>query len=183
MGVLGGNVHAVVPNRVFRSAQLSSTALGDVLEREHIRTVINLRGGWSGKSAEEAACASRDIKHVDVPMSALALPPPERLKRLLEVFDTSAYPILFHCQGGADRSGLVGTLYLALYEHVPLDLAEERQLTWRHGHFPVGATHAMDDFFDLYRRTGKGQQLREWILSDYPALYEERQPAGPRRPR
>ena len=30
----------------------------------------------------------------------------------------------------------------------------------------------MDDFFDLYRKTGNGLSLRDWILQKYPALYD-----------
>ena len=68
-------------------------------------------------------------------MTARKLPPPERLKQLLETFDHARYPILIHCQGGSDRTGLASTLYENQIEHIPLDQAEQAELTLRYGHF------------------------------------------------
>jgi hypothetical protein len=114
---------------------------------------------------------------VDVGLSATHLPPPSQLDLLLAAFDRARYPLLFHCQAGADRSGLVGTIYLNVYRHVPLDRAEASQLTWRYGHIRWGRAHPMDDFFRLYRATGGGLSLRDWIATRYPALYREDSPA------
>ena len=90
---------------------------------------------------------------------------------LLKTFDTAEYPILIHCQGGSDRTGLASTIYLNLYQNIPLDSAEQQQLTFRYGHISWGITHPMNDFFDLYRSTGKGLGLRAWMMDRYPALY------------
>ncbi len=180
VGVFGGNFRVVVPGRVYRSAELTGGLLDSVLTAYHIRTVINLRGespndGWY--RSEQASCAHLGVSHVDVALSAVRMPPPDQLQKLLAAFDTAAYPILFHCRGGADRSGLAGTLYLNLYQGVPLDQAQARQLTWRYGHLSWGQAHAMDDFFALYRRTGGGLGLRAWISARYPALYAALPPA------
>jgi protein tyrosine phosphatase (PTP) superfamily phosphohydrolase (DUF442 family) len=186
IGVFGGNVRVVVPGRVYRSAQLTGnnytadTArwigddLNDVLRRYHIRTVINLRGGGMANDyyrQEIADCKRLGVVHVDIPMSAHHLPPPQSLRQLLAVFDHQPYPILFHCQGGADRSGRVGALYLNIYQGVPLQEALHRQLTWRYGHFAFTAAGRMNDFFSLYRRTAHGLSLRDWINTVYPTLY------------
>jgi undecaprenyl-diphosphatase len=105
-------------------------------------------------------------------LSARKLPPPAKLAKLLTVLDTTPYPVLVHCQAGADRTGLVCTLYENIYQHVPIDQAEEQQLTWRDGHFSFGSAHPMNDFFNLYRNTGNGMDLRTWILKRYPAVYK-----------
>lgn len=188
IGVFGGNVRVVVPGKVYRSAQLTGnnytadTAgwvgndLTDVLRRYHIRTVLNLRGGSMANDyyrQELALCRSRGVVHVDVPMSAHHLPPPKSLLKVLSVFDHDPYPILFHCQGGADRSGLVGALYLNIYQGVPLDQALHRELTWRYGHFTFSAAGRMNDFFALYQRTAHGMGLRQWIETVYPLLYQK----------
>src|SRR5579884_4053859 len=138
IGFLGGNVRTVVPGEVYRSAQLTDGLLHEVLQSDHIHTVINLRGGsmhdsWYRSEIQE--CGELGVRHVDVPMSAIHLPPPDSLRELLDTFDHASYPVLFHCQGGADRSGLTGTIYLNVYRHVPLEEAEARELTWRYGHF------------------------------------------------
>lgn len=175
IGVFGGNVRAVVPGKVYRSAQLTGRNLEEVLETYRIRTVINLRGGSEkdGWFRSERESAKRyDATFITAAFSAVRMPPPDQLRRLLQTFDRAAYPVLFHCRGGADRSGLAGTLYLHLYENVPLDEAQARQLTLRYGHIRWGQARPMDDFFDLYRRTANGQGLREWIETRYPALYQ-----------
>lgn len=191
IGFLGGNVRAVVPGLVYRSAQLTDGLLHAVLQSDHIHTVINLRGGsmhdrWYRSEIEE--CRQLGVHHVDVPMSAIHQPPPDSLRELLDTFDHAPYPVIFHCQGGADRSGLTGTIYLNVYRHVPLDAAEDRQLTWRYGHFSWSRTGAMNHFFDLYRQTSHGLNLRDWILTRYPAIYaalpasEQTPPSAPPKP-
>ena len=112
-----------------------------------------------------------------MPLRATSLPPPERITELLRALDKADYPVLIHCQGGADRTGLASTLYLNVYRNVPLDEAERKELTWRYGHFSRGEAHPMDDFFDLYRKTGHGLSLRDWAETIYPSVY-----AGPRHP-
>ena len=191
IGVFGGNVHVVQAGRVYRSAQLTGVGiqpetarlaghgLADVLEKYHIRTVINLRGksddaGWY--FAETAICRTHNAAHIDIPFSAVRMPPPDSLRKLLAAFDAAAYPVIFHCQAGADRTGLAAALYANLYEKQPLDEAESSQLTWRHGHFSFSKTYPMDKFFDLYRQTGNGLSLRDWMLQKYPALYEQLPP-------
>ena len=41
---LTGNVHAVKPNEIYRSAQINGPKLAGVLDKYGIKTVINLRG-------------------------------------------------------------------------------------------------------------------------------------------
>lgn len=175
IGVFGGNIHAVVKSRVYRSAQLTGSNLENVLSTDHIGTVINLRGGTLRDSwyvSEVNICRERGIKHDDVAMTAYHLPTPAKLNAVLYDFDHATYPVLFHCKSGSDRSGLVGAIYLAVYQHEPVHQAEASQLTWRYGHFSFGESRAMDDFFKLYDQTSSGMGLREWIVRRYPQIYE-----------
>ncbi len=173
IGVLGGNVREVEAGRFYRSAQLSGSNLDGVLRRYRIRSVINLRGS-STKAyyrSEVAVCRNLGVAHFDVSTSAYRLPRPKELRELLAALDQAPRPVLVHCQQGADRSGLASTIYQNLYEGVPLDRAERDQLTWRYGHFPSFGTWRMDRFFDLYRQTAAGQDLRTWIARTYPGVY------------
>src|SRR4051794_26616249 len=157
--MLGGNIHAVVPERVYRSAQLGPAQLRSFIRRHHIRTVVSLRGGDKGDhwfDAESVVCKQEGVELRGIHLRATALPPPKDLVELLSVFDRAPYPLLFHCKAGSDRSGLAAVLYLNLYERVPLRTAEARGLSWRYGHFRLAAG-AMDDFFDLYRKDGAGR--------------------------
>jgi len=194
IGVFGGNVHAIQPGRAYRSATLTGFSynslsarlfgndLDSVIRRDHIGTVVCLRSGSASDDwyREELAISRRDgADHRDIPFSARAMPSPGTLVKLLDTFDHARYPILLHCQAGADRTGLASTLYATLYEHEPLDRAESEELTWRYGHFPVGRTRAMDDFFSLYRRDANGMDLRTWILTRYPKLFRQQSGAAP----
>lgn len=186
IGVLGGNVRIVDAGRFYRSGQLTGygydgmsariagNSLDSVLGRYGIHTVISLRNG-SDKDRfyreEIAVCAKKGVDHVDVPFSAMHLPSPETLRKLIDTFDQARYPVIVHCQAGSDRTGLASALYVHLYRHVPINEAQEAQLTWHYGHFPVQKTRRMDLFIDLFRKTGDGMDLRSWIDQKYPALY------------
>lgn len=175
MGVFNGNVRTVEPGRFYRSGQLRGRQLSNVLESNHIKSVINLRG-YSGNdidlNEERSLCRAKGIKHVDIKMSARQLPEPNELNKLIVAFDKLPRPILVHCAGGSDRSGLASALYMNIYEHTPLNKAQSNQLTWRYGHLSFGKAHAMDDFFSLYRKTADGLSIREWIQIRYPNLPE-----------
>jgi protein tyrosine/serine phosphatase len=191
IGVFGGNVRAVEAGKVYRSSQLtgrgyeslSAALIGNsfdsVLDSHHIKTVLNLRGG-STKDLyyrdEVRVCQEHKVAHVDAPFSARHLPSPESLGKILDAFDHSDYPILIHCQAGSDRTGLASVLYAHLYANKPLNQALSEELTWRYGHFRVSNTRKMDEFFELYAQKSHGLGMREWIKSDYPALYAEREP-------
>lgn len=180
IGVFGGNVHAVVPGKVYRSAQLTGRNLDEVLVHDHIRSELNLRGGDMSKGFyrdEIAECRLHGVTHYDIPMSARRYPSPTELRELFDVFDHAPYPILFHCKAGSDRTGLVSTIYLNAYQNLPIQEAYTEGLTWQHGHFSFGETHAMDDFVHLYERTSNGESLRQWSVDRYPTLYAQL-PAG-----
>ena len=173
VGVFGGNVREVVPGRFYRSAQLSGFTLRNALEKNGIRSVINLRGPRKEGfyRSEMDVCRALGVAHYDVSLSAVHLPPPAGMRALLDDLDRAPKPVMVHCQGGSDRAGLVSTLYEVIYEGVPLDRAEAEQLTWRYGHLAFTKTRAMDRFFDLYRQTGQGEDLRSWTLRTYPSVY------------
>lgn len=185
IGLLTGNIRTVVPGRVYRSAQLSAADLSRLIEAKGIRTVISLRGGDEGDSwfrQEAEACRRAGAALHAVRLRATALPRPKELRKLLALFDSSDYPLLFHCRGGADRSGLAAALYLNVYQSMPLKKALDQGLTWRYGHFKVTAG-AMDRFFQLFQQNATGSDLRTWIVEQYPSVYtaekrRRRDPSG-----
>lgn len=190
IGVFGGNVRVVEPGKLYRSCQLtgsgydavSARAVGhgleSVLSANGIKTVLNLRAGsMKDKRYREEIeiCQKLGVEHIDDTFSARSLPPPDVAAKLLDIFDHAKYPILVHCQAGSDRTGLASALYAHVYMKQPLDEATGSQLTWRYGHFRFSNTKPMDIFFDLYRETGQGMTLREWIKKKYPQVYETHQ--------
>jgi len=182
IGRLGDNFRVVSPGKVYRSAQMAGRDLRAALSAHGIKTVVNLRGQkrdrWYATEVEVAE--ELGLKRVDIALSAEELPPPDKLVALLDVFAQGPYPMLIHCWAGSDRSGLASVIYRVVMEHAPLASALKDDLTWRYGHFAWSEAHAMDDFFELYRQTGRGKDLAQWIREDYPELYEARMrpPAG-----
>lgn len=131
--IIRNNVHSVLPKQVYRSAQLSSGDLGWVIDQYHIRGVLNLRGPQTNKpwySEELEATRRHGAEHFDLAMGAYRLPKPETLRKLLVLLQRMPKPLLLHCQGGADRSGLASMMTLLLND-APLEEAS-RQVSLRY---------------------------------------------------
>ncbi len=170
------NAHTVIPGRVYRTAQLSGPELSAFIADKGVRTVVNLRGvgpetAWY--MAEARATHAANVCQEDVTLSAKRLPPPYEVRRLIEVIDHTAYPIVFHCKQGADRTGLASTVALLLQPGV--SLAEARRQLWPiYGHIAAGRTTAMDEFFDFYEewladagRDHTPERFRQWVETAY----------------
>jgi protein tyrosine phosphatase (PTP) superfamily phosphohydrolase (DUF442 family) len=170
------NRHTVVPGRVYRSAQLSAGTLGRVVAEHGVRTVVNLRGTCPDVPwymAEARATVAADVNLEDVSMSAKRLPAPGEVRRLVEVLDRTEYPILLHCQQGADRTGLAAAAVLLL--HTDATVARARRQLWpRYGHINAGRTANIDRFFDFYEAWLAARnephtpaRFRHWATSEY----------------
>lgn len=180
--LLGRNEHAVIPGRVYRCAQPSASELERSIKRYGIRTLLNLRGcnpleAWY---LDEARTAHRlDVAQEDVCTSAGRLPSVHEVRRLVEVFDRAAYPVLLHCKRGSDRTGLASAVALLSQTNTPLDEAA-RQLGWRYGHVPLGRPAYLQGFLRQYRawldaqtREHSREAFRHWLAAAYlPAGYQ-----------
>ena len=175
----GLNDHTVIPGQVYRCSQPSAWGVEHLVARHGVRTVLNLRGtsqklheaksAWYKREAEATFAA--DVSQEDVTLSAYLLPPPAEIRRALEVLDHAERPILVHCKQGADRTGLVSGMAILLAPGGTL-AAARRELWPIYGHFPVGRTTAMDDFFDRYERWLAGRPhapdlFRDWVQKHY----------------
>jgi hypothetical protein len=171
------NTHTVIDGKVYRTAQLGGAELERFIADKKIRTVINLRGTCPDTAwylAECRATAAAEISQEDITLSAKRLPAPAEVRRVIEVLEGTAYPVVIHCQRGADRTGLVSTIaVLLLQPGVTLD--EARHQLWpRYGHIEAGRTAVMDQFFDYYAdwlkregRTHDRDTFIDWALNHY----------------
>jgi protein tyrosine/serine phosphatase len=151
---LTGNFNTVVAGEFYRSGQLSAAQIADYTNQYGIKTIINLRGDNTGRVwyDEEVREAKREnIAHVNFGISARRELTAEQATTLVVIMKEAAKPILIHCQGGADRSGLASALYLAAIKKANQATAE-RQLSIRYGHFslPFIAEYAMDRTFEAF---------------------------------
>ncbi len=170
------NVHTVIPGRVYRTAQLKPEQLQKFIVEKKIQTVVNLRGVCSNMPWYLGECRTThdaNINQEDITFSAKRFPAPTEVQRLIEVLDHTAYPIVFHCQRGADRTGMASTIVKLLQTDADLATARHQMLP-RYGHVGVGRTAVLDAFFDYYAEwlAARGEahapeRFRRWVANDY----------------
>ncbi len=170
------NVHAVIPGRVYRTAQLKPEQLRAFIAERQIRTVVNLRGVCSDTVWYLGECRvthAANVSQEDITFSAKRYPAPTEMQRLIEVLDHTASPIVFHCQRGADRTGMASAVARLLQTDDDLPAAR-RQLWPRYGHFAVGRTAVLDGFFDYYAswlasrsEAHAPDRFRRWVANEY----------------
>ena len=149
------NFHTVSPGTVYRSAQLDATALTKVIEQNGIKSILNLRGGHSSSgwyNAETNAARQLGVRYYDYELSASEELTDGQMNELVTMIGNAPKPLLIHCKSGADRTGLVGALYLYNFEGKSAEVASE-ELTLLYGHVPYFFWHdtvAMDHSFSRY---------------------------------
>jgi hypothetical protein len=175
------NLLEVVPGEVYRSAQPDGPETEAFIERLGLRSILNLRGE-RGRSAwlveERAAAAAHGVEHHTVRLSAKRMPPSPRLREIVEILDTAPRPLLFHCQGGVERSGLIGAVAVLLDGG---DLAAARaQFSPAKGFVPAISRSEVPRVLDDYERwlAERGEphtpdRFRAWVARDYhPYFYK-----------
>ena len=111
---INNNLHTLKKDYVYRSAQMNYSELERTIKKYDIKTIINLRGWREGKKwyeEEIAVCKKYNVKHHDIKFSTRRLPRKKDVLEFFEVLDTAEYPLLIHCQAGADRTGCGGLSY------------------------------------------------------------------------
>lgn len=148
---LTGNFHEVLPGQLYRSAQPTASALTDYIKRYGIKTVLNLRGSSQREwyKDEVAATDRLGVQHIDFRMSAMRQLSPEESEKLIALLHDAPKPILIHCQGGADRTGLASVIYLQQVANIDEETAEW-QLSLLYGHvgLPFLGAYAMDETWE-----------------------------------
>src|SRR5580698_10514544 len=85
---LANNVHSLQNGRVYRAAQMDGEHLKAFVRSHGVRTVVNLRGYCPGPEFvwyldECRATRDANISQEDVTLSAIRLPAPAEIRRLL----------------------------------------------------------------------------------------------------
>lgn len=153
------NTHEVSQGKLWRSYQPSPADLKKWKERG-VCTVINLRGDAPSGFyfLEEEACRELGLEFVSFRVFSRDAPSKEILHGARKLFENITYPAMMHCKSGADRAGLMATLYLFFQEGASLDEAMT-QLSLRYGHVKQGKTgvidYAFQQYFDYAQEHGK----------------------------
>ena len=149
-----GNFHALIPGVAYRSGQLDRENFEEKISAYKIRSVLNLRG--SSRSSwyfdEMAVMRKFGIAHFDHKLSANQLVPTAELLNILKIIEQAPKPILIHCHGGADRTGLVSAIMRLVLEKTTI-MEAKNELSLRYGYFPYllwRDARAMDDSFDSF---------------------------------
>jgi protein tyrosine/serine phosphatase len=146
-----GNVHVVDEGELYRSARLQRSQLEQVIHLYSIKSILNVRGPAVGEAwYDDEILVARNLQlaHFDYGISASHVVTMDQIKDILKILRDAPKPLLVHCDGGADRAGLVSALFLAEIEKKPADEAA-RQLSIIYGHFPylLSKAGAMDQSF------------------------------------
>jgi uncharacterized protein (TIGR01244 family) len=149
---LTGNFHPVIAATLYRSAQPRPADIERYRAKYGIRTIVNLRGEnvdarWYAAEVDEARRLG--ITLIDFKMSAGRQLTQDQAAKLIDTLKHAEKPILIHCRGGADRSGLASALYLAAIAKQG-EQAAEGQMSIRYGHIslPFAPAYAMDRTFE-----------------------------------
>lgn len=148
------NFHVVVRGQAYRAGQMSPALLMRTVEHYGIKSILNLRGAnpterWY--EGEIAIASKLNVEHYDRRLDSGSELTIEEMDDLVALLRNSPKPILIHCEGGADRSGLVSALYrFALNGRKPKEA--DRELVLWYGHLPLiwPKVRAMDRSFRRY---------------------------------
>jgi protein tyrosine/serine phosphatase len=167
------NFHVVSVGQVYRSGQMSAGTLAGVIREHGIRTVLNFRGASPKQawySVETNVTHQLGVQHLDFALSAGREVSEQEIETILDSIQRAPKPILIHCNGGADRTGLISALYLYTVEGKPSDVAD-RELTAFYGHIPYlhwRNSVAMDYSFWRYvsNETAKAKRKVQFVPGD-----------------
>ena len=166
---------------MYRENQPSPARIAD-WAKMGIKTVVNLRKP-SPKGfyvLEKEACDAHGLTLVDYRMYSRDVHTAEKIMGARELFNEIEYPAVMHCKSGADRTGIMGTLYRHFKMGDPIETAIE-QLSFKFLHVKAGKTGMLDFFFADYLRYSQTHDMSfsDWVENVYdPADVKSRFMAG-----
>jgi protein tyrosine phosphatase (PTP) superfamily phosphohydrolase (DUF442 family) len=169
------NFGEVQRGRILRSGQMPAAAFARTIRDHKVKTVLNLRGSnkdaWY--SAERQATLDAGATQVDIAMSSCIWMSRAQLRTVVRTLDTAEYPMLIHCQWGAERTGLVSAIAELLRPGGTLDSARA-QFSIRYLFLRINDGKIMAEHLDQYERwltaqgwTHRPEYFRRWVEEGY----------------
>src|SRR3989344_506795 len=124
------NFGIVDEGKIYRSGKPDKKLMKLVVDKHKIKTIISFSSKiWP---AEKKTVTERNIKLFVIPMSSRREPTNEQIEEFLSIIDKPEnYPILIHCTGGADRTGVMVAIKRIERDNWPLWQAENEMYFYR----------------------------------------------------
>lgn len=185
------NLHAVVPGKLYRSAEMSAVDLEKAVRELNIAAVVDLRADKDEEDdegvLERDATAKLGISYFHLPLIGSKLPAPESVKQLIDIYDHSTGPVLVHCSSGTHRSGVASAIWLLANGNSSIETAKE-QLSPRYGFFrferaiksKLQGHPTIDQLIWDYEAANKatGVSFRDWIAAFPQSQSQSQAPAA-----
>ncbi len=146
------NFGIVKEGKIFRSGQPDKDDFRYIAKELKIKTLIVFKKDVA--SFERNYAARFGIKLFHLNMSASTPPTDEQLEQYFGIlYNQGSYPLWMHCQGGADRTGIMTALYRIEFEHWKKWDAILEMLTYFH--IPLRYPKLTQYIYHYKRRYGK----------------------------
>lgn len=129
------NFYTVIPQKVYRSAEMSQEQYRHYINKYHIKTILNLEGRYPSERwyrNEIQASKDTNTQHINYRIDAKGHLPAAQLQQIAQLITTSRKPLLIHCWHGADRTGLGSVMALLLLTEQSLPTIKA-QLSLKYG--------------------------------------------------
>jgi protein tyrosine phosphatase len=115
----------VVPDKIYRSGQISGRLIGPVIDRYHIGTIVDLNGfdkNDPDQQAEAAISEAKLVHHYRFPLKGNGTGRIERYADAVAAIvhsEREGVPVLVHCYAGTQRTGGCLSFYRLLVRRDP----------------------------------------------------------------
>src|SRR5215218_3120968 len=127
------NFHVIVRGQAYRAGQMHSNQLARCIERQGIRSIINLRGEHPEESwyRDEVQVAQfQHVVHRSLSLSSGKAISEQQWREIVVLLRTLPKPVLIHCNGGADRAAFVAAAFEMEMANKPVEEAAQEFSLW-----------------------------------------------------
>jgi hypothetical protein len=169
----------VIPDKIYRSGQISGRLIGPIIDRYHIGTIVDLNGfdpKDADQKAELAISESKGVQHCCFPLKGNGTGKIERYADAVATIvraEREGRPVLVHCYAGTQRTGGCISFYRLLVRHDPP--ASVYQDLGRYG-WDAATDQVLVDYVNSNMRTMADLLVQRHVLDRVPAEIPRLQP-------
>ena len=169
----------VVPDKIYRSGQISGRLIGPVIDRYHIGTIVDLNGfdkNDPDQQAEAAISEAKLVRHYRFPLKGNGTGQIERYADAVAAIvhsEQEGIPVLVHCYAGTQRTGGCLSFYRLLVRRDPP--ASVYQDLGRYG-WDAATDQVLVDYVNSNMRTMADLLVQRQVLDRIPEEIPRLQP-------